>query len=251
MKITNQFGAPQLIYEFLKQDFYDHEEAKDTLSITTLIKPIQQIILTERYWDEIEVDCQHLFWSVLGSGVHAVLDKVDCKNLKPVERLFTEIEGAKVSGKFDVIRGKKLSDYKVTSAWSLVYGGKFDDWIAQLSGYRWLYAESKKIMLEPVGSIIAIFRDWRLNDTSKEGYPKFPLLELDMKLWKLEDTKKFYGDKVKEVLKYRKTKDKFLPPCTDEETWLNKKSGIRQNCENYCYARAFCQQKKRQERVSK
>lgn len=247
MKIVNASKVPDIIFKWLQQDFYDSDEAEGTLSITTLLKPVQETVLIQRHNEDITVDAMERLFSLLGSGVHAVLEKVESKDIVPIERLFWEIEGRKISGKYDLIRKKsnKVTDFKVTSAWSVVYGSRIDDWRHQLSSYRYLYFKNKKVLLSDVGSIIGIFRDWRESDAQKEGYPKQPIMEMNVKLLGIDETESFLKDKVKNIIRTEPLADNRLPQCSDEDRWFNPRSRKNAKCEKYCLASEFCSQWKR------
>lgn len=244
MKIIND-GLPTMIYAYLSKDLYDHEGAKDTLTATTFLKPVQEVILTRRYWDKIEVPASERFWSLLGSGVHAVLETVEQEGAEQEERLYAEIEGQKISGKFDVIYGNTIHDYKVTSAFTILYGSKKQDWIDQLSIYRFLYFVNKDKLLANEGKIIAILRDWqqKLSEEHPE-YPKTPILEVTLPLKSVTETRQWLTECVVAVRMASNLNDHELPHCTPKERWFNAKTKKNIKCERYCTARDFCHQRK-------
>ena len=244
MKITNKFNLPEPIVEFLKQDFYDYDVKGDSISATQLLKPVQEIVLIMRHSDEIEVDVSSMLWKVLGSGVHAVLEKLKEDNSEIIKRLFADVDGVKISGKFDRIKDKKITDYKVTSAWSVVYDSRSKEWVEQLSIYRWLWFVTHAEELKDKGSIIAILRDWNERDAGKTNYPKSAMVEIELDLMSLENTHKFISEKVKAIKDAIKIKDGELPKCTNEERWWNEKKKVYNKCEKYCNAYKFCNQAK-------
>lgn len=248
MIITNKLGLPKLIEDFLMADFYDG--AGDSISCTSLLKPTQELVLSKRYEDKIESDISERLWSVLGSGVHAVLEKV--KSDVEIERLYATVEGQKISGKFDVIRDGSIWDYKCTSAWTIKSGSSADKWGEQLSIYRYLWWINKKEKLNPTGYIIAICRDWHESNV-KEGsnYPKAPFVQIDVPLMSIKETEKFIAIKIKEYKENEKLPDGMLKPCTNEEMWYQEKKDVYMKCDKYCSARQFCQQKIQREKLSK
>ncbi len=243
MKIVNN-GLPTIIYEWLCQDFYDTEAAKGTISATGLKKSIQEFILTARHIDEIEVDATDRIWSLFGSGCHAVLEKLQ-GNYQQEERLFAMVKGKKVSGKFDLIVDHVLHDFKVTSAWTLVFGDRKEEWKHQLSTYRWLYWKSKKEILESKGVIIAILRDWEKKKVGQKNYPVLPIVEVPIQLYPLSTIQLMIEDKIMALKQAEKLPDSELPECTREERWWNEKKQEYMKCSKYCLARQFCQQIKR------
>lgn len=251
MKLINPRHVPDIIFKWLQQDFYDSADAAGTTSVTTLIKPIQETILKKRYDDVIEIDCTTRVWSLLGSGVHAVLEKIEDEDIVPVERLKFQLREGWLSGKFDLVRKKKnkVTDFKVTSAWTAVYGSKVEDWVYQLSCYRYLYWKCKKVMLSDVGSIIGIFRDWQRNKLDTTDYPECPIVEMNLKLLPVEQTEQWIRRRLKLITAAGKLKDKYLPACNEKERMFDKKTYRSNKCELYCDAAQFCPQFARAKRV--
>lgn len=242
MIITNKFNLPEPIVEFLKQDFYDYDVKGDSISTTQLLKPIREIVLLMRHSKEIEVDVSTMLWKVLGSGVHAVLEKLKEENSEVIKRMFATVGDVRVSGKFDRIKDKKVTDYKVTSVWTVVYNSRETEWKEQLSIYRWLWYINHAETLKDTGSIIAILRDHNDKDMGKTNYPPIAMVEIEIPLLSLEETHKFIVKKVAAVKDAMKLEDKNLPLCTDEERWWNAKKQIYNKCEHYCNAYKFCNQ---------
>jgi hypothetical protein len=168
------------------------------------------------------------------------------------ERLKHKLDnGIVVSGKYDLIKDNTLMDYKSTSAWSMVFGSKTDDWIKQLSIYRWLYHKAKDIKLNDVAKIVLIFRDWNRKDYEKQleknektKYPKSPIDSLSIELDTINDTFLFIHNKVEDIVK----SEKLLDKCTKEERWFNFKTKCFNKCGRYCSASKFCIQYQKEQR---
>lgn len=240
MKITNKNNLPESIYNFLKMDLYDGEKNGNSYSATELLKPTQEILLTRKHWKDIEVEASGRLWSLFGQGVHAVLEKEE--GTEPIERLYAELEGKKISGKFDRIKNNVLYDFKVTSAITLVYNSREQEWTDQLSIYRWLYWKSKGKELSEVGRIIAILRDWSDKETKDSRYPKGPVVEIELKLKSLGNTEEMLRRKLKELENAQAHAPGYWPFCTDEERWWNPKKQTFMKCAKYCVAFKFCKQ---------
>jgi len=245
MIITNRNKLPELIYRFLEQDFYDHEAVSGTISATTLLKPVQEIILTERYSDRIEIDAIDRIWTIFGSAVHEVLSRIEGEDIEQEKRLYTDIEGIRVSGKFDIVNMNRIYDYKVTSAWTIVYGSRNEDWKKQLSLYRWIYWKERNVLLDDTGYIIAILRDWSRSNIGGR-YPELPIIQLEYKLELVDVIENFVKRKIDEIMRAREMDDTELPRCTDRERWWNDKTGRYMRCEKYCMVKDFCQQIKKE-----
>jgi len=244
LKIVNNSNFPKAIYDFLCQDFYDHEEVGDSISATTLLKPIQEIVLIRRHKEKIEIDVKDRVWSLFGSGVHAVLEKLRGETVEPIERMKVEINGHIVSGKYDLVMENKLTDYKVTSAWTIVYGSRVEEWKNQLSIYRWLYHKTYWKTLDDKASIIAIIRDWSDKDTWITNYPQSPIIEIDIELASLDKTEEAIKRKVDKIKKALEVTDENLPKCSDKDRWFNAKKQTYVKCEKYCIAKNYCHQVK-------
>lgn len=284
MIITNELGLPESFVNAVKNDPYYKGSGVD-YSVSELIAPVQQVILKQRYWDKLTEDAADAVWKLLGKAVHYILDKGADKNELHEERLTHEVMGKKVSGAFDLYSGmRKLSDYKVTSAWSAVYGSRVQDWTAQLNLYAYLMRQAGYTVEEI--EVIAIYRDWSKSKAKDLNYPQKPVDSVMLKLWSEEDQKKYLELKVKNLIIAENDKDEDLIPCSDEQMWAkpdvyavmkegrkssmgNFKSpeeaetfkstlkpadqekafvqlrpGARTRCEEYCPCRDFCHQYK-------
>ena len=241
MKIVNKSNIPDSLFRYLKQDNYDYEEKGNSFSATELLNPTQIVILRRRYWSQIEVDAIDNLWKLLGTGVHAILEKE--KGIEKIERLKVQVEGREVSGRWDRIFNNEITDYKVTSAFTLMYGSRKEEWTLQLSIYRWLYYKVKGVLLESKGHIVALLRDWSAKNV-KEGskYPDAPAKELHFNLLTPEETEAFVTEKVKQIIAAEKLHDHELPKCTDEERWYKSSTRTYGRCAKYCEVAKYCTQ---------
>lgn len=144
-----------------------------------------------------------------------------------------------ISGKFDCLKevGKvngvmhyKLVDFKTTSVWTKVFGSKDDDYIKQLSVYRYL-ANKQGIMVGSDAEICMIFTDWSSKqakaDTAKyssepnnpKRYPATRIFIKKLKLMGLKETEMFILENVKR-LHEALVSDPDELVCSDEELWL-------------------------------
>jgi len=206
-------------------------------------------MLTRRHNDEIELPASGRIWSVFGSAVHKVLEQLEGEGIEKEKRLNYTINNMLVSGKFDLIKNNQLHDYKVTSVWTLVFKDKIEEWVKQLSIYRFLYYLVHKKKLSDTAHIVAVLRDWTARDLGRiKGYPVSPIVELDLSLLSLENTEILVKEKIEEVKAAEGMSDDELPMCTDEERWYNKKKKKYNKCEGYCPAYKFCKQAQESEK---
>lgn len=251
MEIVND-GLSEEIFEFLKQDWYDHEKVKGKLSITTLLKPVQQLILTLRHDDEIVLKASDLFYRVFGSAVHAALESLRLSDVIQERRYDAPLNGFTVTGKPDLLRliGGGIVDYKTASVWKYVRQD-WADYEEQLNGYRWLL-EKNGIKTSDDSKIVMIMRDFREGEKPKiKGYPPLPIMDIPFKLRPVAETEKMLSARLAALLACDTTPDDKLPECTMEEMWYQPRTGAYTRCERYCSVCDFCHQLKRRESSKK
>jgi hypothetical protein len=223
MTITNKYNLPDTFLSFARNGKYDKGVAD--ISVTTLIDSPRINILKQRHGSEIESDVSDMIWPLLGTAVHHMLESGDSKgNVTMEERLFFDIDGWTLSGQIDhqeEIDGKiHISDYKVTSVWSVIYGK--DEWVKQLNCYAQLVRLAKKREVASV-RIIAILRDWNRRDAMmKSDYPKSPVATVDIELWPEAKAMKYLRDRINIHQDARMVWDtkEALVNCNDEERWM-------------------------------
>ena len=239
MKITNRFGMPKPFVDFARNDKYS--KGKADISVTTLIDSPRVRIMKEQYHDQIEVDAVDMIWSLFGTAVHSVLENTeDSENDITEERLYSEIDGWLLSGAID--RQERIGneicivDYKVTSVWSVIYGKI--EWERQLNCYAYLVDDKHAFDKSNVTSlkICAILRDWNRRDSErKEGYPKAPIVFVDVPLWSYEDRLKYMKERMKMHQDAQVFFDVYgnIDKCSDEDmwkkndTWAVKKKNVK------------------------
>lgn len=219
MKYTNKNKFNKIISEWLRNDTYDHEEG--VLSATALLKPIKSIQLMRKHWNDIEIDIENLIASRLGTAIHDSFEKIQLKNFIQEQRYYAEIDGQKISGKFDFLeklpdKKHKLSDLKTTSVWAFVYGSNIDITIKQLSIYRWLGHQNGLDIID-TANIIYVFTDWsRAKARKGGGYPAHRCAVKTIKLLSLAETETYIKDRIKVIL------SDDMPDCTDSELWKSE-----------------------------
>lgn len=211
---TNKFDIPEAIYNAIVHDSYDRE---GDYSATDLTKPPRMVLLARRHDKEIEIDVSTCLWSLLGKGVHAVLDK-DIVNVIQEERLSINVHGRTITGKADLYHGenKEIRDYKVTSVWSYIYGDK-PEWESQLNIYAYLFRDAG-FEVERL-AVDAILRDWMASKRGNEGYPPIPFVSIKLPLWFVDTQRNFIDNAVFWLKLHEKDDDIDLPLCTSEQRW--------------------------------
>ena len=208
MKLTNNYGAPDSIVDAIRSDPYTKDGAD--FSITELIKPPQIRRLWNKHEDDISVDVREQIWKLLGTGVHAAIERADSEGTKE-KRFHAEHDGVTISGAIDLIRDDgSVVDYKVTSTYSVQRGLK-EDWEKQLNLYAWLLRQNDITATKL--NIVCICRDWMKSRVGKYDYPESPVVVLSVPIWR-DGRQDDYVDQ-----RVRVHSQESTIPCTPEERW--------------------------------
>jgi hypothetical protein len=218
VRITNVADLPAAIVQAVSNDPYDKSGPKGDITVSTLIGPPQIAVLRKRHWNEIEEDARDRVWALLGQATHAILERAEPSELAEL-RLESEFAKWRVSGQFDRLhlsRGK-LSDYKVTSAWTVVYGDRVPEWERQQNVYAELIERHGGEVRE--AEIVAILRDWSRSQAEKDSagkYPRTPIVAIPLRLWPREERVAYIEERVR---LHQQGVIGNVAPCTDEERW--------------------------------
>jgi hypothetical protein len=236
MKLTNNFGMPETILNVIARPQYS--KGKANMSVTELLNSPRIVQLKRKHWDELTEDASDMVWSIFGTAIHNILEHGKGDNHVVEERIHIELDGMRISGAIDLQEltpeGIILSDYKTTSAWAVM--NEKQDWHNQLNSYAFLVEVAKKIPVCKL-QIVAIVRDWSRRDAAtREGYPKAPIVVIDIPLWPLEQRLAYVRDRISlhgDALFEMET-DGDMPDCTPDEMWekpttyaLKKEGNVR------------------------
>ena len=275
MQITNKYHLTQATVNAIKHDDYDKGESYYT--VTELIKPPQMCQLQTDHKDDIVEDASDRIWVLFGNCIHHILEKAT-KNEIVEKRYYTTIMGMKIGGKFDNLDcvSGTLTDYKVTSVWSYIYGK--DEWDQQLNMLRFIL-ENNGISVKKL-QVQGIWRDWTHSQAQrKSDYPPAPSSIVDIPIWEDNKTKTFIENRILAHIGQQQSPSK----CSDKETWykgtkwavmkkdrksavrvldsqkeafewmqshpsnakpqyVEYRAGIYKRCERYCNVSLFCAQ---------
>lgn len=221
MKLTNEFGMPETIMTVIRTPQYS--KGKANMSVTELLNSPRIVQLKRKHWDDLTEDASSMVWSIFGTAIHNILEHGKGDNHIVEERIHVELDGMHISGAIDLQEvepdGIILSDYKTTSAWAVL--NEKQDWHNQLNSYAYLVEKAKKVPVKKL-QIVAIVRDWSRRDAAtREGYPKAPIVVIDIPLWPFADREAYvrsrislHGDAFFEM-----ETDGEMPECTPEEMW--------------------------------
>lgn len=251
---TNTTGIALPLAAFLASDDYDYQEGH--ISVTTLLKSVRQIVLGFRQTpDSIKYDIADLVSSRMGSAIHTAIEDVWTNPRKIVKALKSlgypdavisriivnpseerlaaagpmaipvylerrsvlEIEGFKVSGKFDFVAEGRVEDFKSTSVYGYMNQTNAQKYILQGSLYRLL---NQDIITQDTLRINYVFTDWSKASARKDSrYPQSRTLSQVYPLMSIPDSENYVRTKLIQVKQLSNTAEEHLPKCTDEDLW--------------------------------
>ncbi len=154
----NVSAVPLSLAVFLATDTYDHNDDPNTISATSLLKPIRQLVLSARVpQEDAVVDLIQMVASRMGTAIHdaierswtenhntalealgypkKVIEKIrinpskedltdDCIPIYLEQRAYKKVGRFQVSGKFDFVGEGRVEDFKTTSTFTGQYLGR-------------------------------------------------------------------------------------------------------------------------------
>ena len=219
MKVTNKLSLPAA---FVNAVSTARHNAAGCFSATTLNKGAKEIILSDRHFDEIEVDAADQVWAVWGTAVHALLESQPDNNFHE-ESFKVPVSNSFVTGQVDSydMENATIFDWKTASVWKVQFAD-FDDWRRQGMTYAWLLKQNglevKKCRF------VALLKDHSKTKAKTDGsYPQSPVFiyEFDVTAADLEETAARILAKVQEIESAYKLDDGAIEPCSAEERWAD------------------------------
>jgi len=255
MRYTNFTDIPLILAVWLAaEDGYDLVYDSNTVSATDLLKPLRSVILSRRILSQQKsIDVDDLVPSRVGHAVHqAVEDAWIYRRDGAMERLgipkevrdrvyfnpdpgetlpdnaiviymeqrtTREIDGWKVSGKFDVVNQGTVEDTKTTKTYNWIKGSNDEKYGMQGSIYRWL---NPKIIINDYIRVLMIFTDWSpLKAKADKTYPQKRIMERILPLTSIEETESWIRVKLSQLTHFLSKPQEELPQCTPEELWMD------------------------------
>lgn len=252
----NVSDVPLSLAVFLASDNYDYNDDPNTISATTLLKPLRQIILPARIpVGEGLVDLAAMMSNRLGAAVHDAIERSWKENYRPAmealgypkhvidriainpspellksfpgiipiyleQRLKKQLGKWTVTGKFDFIGEGRVQDFKTASVWSYQNQVNADKQTLQGSLYRWLDPE---LITQDEMDIIHIFMDWKAGMVRTDpAYPPQRYKRQIFPLLPLAKTESFIRSKLEQIDQHWETDEPDLPPCDDVELWRSE-----------------------------
>lgn len=219
MQVTNKLHLPAA---FVHAVSTERHNAPGCYSATTLNKGAKEIVLTDRHYDEIEIDAADNVWAVWGTAVHSIFENEKDDNFHE-ESFKVAVGNSYVTGKvdsYDMTNGI-IYDWKTASTWKIQFND-FTDWHAQGMTYAWLLTKSglevKKCRF------VALLKDHSKSKAKHDAsYPQSPayIYEFDVTPEELAKAEARIVAKVKEIENAYKLGDDDIEPCTADERWAD------------------------------
>lgn len=251
MKYANVSNVPLSLAVFLATDNYDYSDDDNTLSATALIKPLRQLVLSNRVnVEDAAADLIGMLQSRMGSAIHDAIERAwkenhveALKNLgyppKIIERfrinpkpeeitpdiipVYMEQRAKKkvgkytISGKFDFVGDGRVEDFKSTSVFTAINNTNDEKYILQGSIYRWL---NPQLITKDEMAIQFIFTDWSAaRARSEANYPQQRTMQRILPLKSIQETDAFVRRKLTLLDQYWDAPEADIPHCTDEDLW--------------------------------
>ena len=251
MKYANVSNVPLSLAVFLATDHYDYSDDPNTLSATALIKPLRQLVLSNRVdVEDAAADLIGMLQSRMGSAIHDAIERAWKDNhvealkilgypTKIIERfrinpkpeeitpdiipVYMEQRASKkvgkytISGKFDFIGDGRVEDFKSTSVFTAINNINDEKYILQGSIYRWL---NPLLITKDEMAIQFIFTDWSAaRARSEANYPQQRTMQRLLPLKSVQETDAFIRRKLALLDQYWDAPEADIPHCTDEDLW--------------------------------
>lgn len=222
MKITNNFNAPATLMALASNDHYTKGESD--YSVTEILSPPRVNRLRKKHYSEMSSDVSDMLWMLLGTALHVVAERSEVDGHTNEERIFLTIDDIILSGAIDLQRndhdGTVITDYKFTSAWSLM--NDKPEWEQQQNIYRYLVEKVKKTPVKSL-QICAFIRDFsKRKAQSDSSYPQATIQVIEIPMWSMERTEAYIRTRI-ELHRESKVNADWgdeLPLCSEEERWM-------------------------------
>jgi hypothetical protein len=236
---------------------------------TSLNKPPQEVVLSERFRDTRELDIADFVKAFIGSMCHDYFARsagVEDNHYSddwtwggspeeivvtgPAEvRLAADLHGMDISAQFDYYDTKRgiLWDYKFISAWGGVFEPGFPDHLHQHMNTRTIMAEHPAYPDPKQCKNLLIYTDWSAGKVGGK-YPEHPIEVFTHPTKTLAECQAWTKERIRLHQQNMQAMDlgDALTPCTDKERWKGydrkTKQTIYRKCATYCPAYAHCDQ---------
>lgn len=255
-KYINTKNTPLSVAVWLAIDEYDHNPDPNVISVTSLLKPIKQLVLTRRMQIEgvpVPEEVSNLVASRMGTAFHNSIESAWRNNYKQALKdlgypkglreaivvnppanmdltdrvpIYTETRTNKkignftLSGEFDFCAEGRVRDFKSTGVFTYQNQTNDKKYILQGSMYRWLNPE---IITDDIMAIDYIFTDWqKMRAMSDKTYPQNRVMEYKLELLGIPETELYIKNKLNDIVKYEHADEADIPECSKEDLWQSE-----------------------------
>jgi hypothetical protein len=253
-RYSNVSEVPLALAVFLASDGYDYNYDPDTISATTLLKPLRQVVLPSRIPPGMGLtNLADMMKSRMGSAIHDGIEKAWTTNHVPAmqalglpqrvidqvvinptaeqltedaipvyleQRLSRKMGKWTITGKFDFIGEGMVQDFKSTSVWTYQNQVNGTKYVQQGSLYRWL--DPQKITQDSM-KIHYIFTDHKAGMVKSDPkYPPRSFMSQTFRLMELSETETFIRKKLAAIEQYWDAPEEEIPLCNDDELWRSE-----------------------------
>jgi hypothetical protein len=221
MKFTNKTGLPEIYIKALQASDKNNPYSgyqPGSISVSTLTAPPKTVVLKSQHGDKITEDALDSVWRVFGTSVHSFFE--DGIETEPgdiqEERLQTTVNDQVITGQVDYYSAseKCIYDFKTTSVWSAIMGGRADEWAEKMNVYKRILGDNGH-KVESL-KIVAFYRDWSEAASKRQAnYPDSPVQVIDLDVWQDATTHNFIAARLAMLAAAKKE----LPDCTAKDTW--------------------------------
>lgn len=242
--MLNQYEVPVALSVWAVNNEYTGSNEDKSISATTLLKSVRQILLSRRASTNSEEDVIDKIDAAVGTAIHSAIEHawvnnykenlkvlgysdktIDAIKINPTEvhegdipvyleqRIEKKVLDWTVTGQFDMVFNGQLIDFKTTGTYTYETGCKTNDYRMQGSIYRWL----SPLITEDTIAINFIFKNWQESKINTPGYPKAKVLEQKIDLHSQTYVTTYVLDKITRLNKYYDSDEKDIPFCTADE----------------------------------
>ena len=233
MKVIND-GLSEIAYALMSYNGYIEDDKTEELksksyaSVTSLLKDPKEFILSKRHSKSFKTNASDNLWLVFGTSVHDLLEKVLKNNDKYLleQRMFLDVEGKIVSGKFDVYDKETgiLYDLKTTSRAQIEKGeiNKNTHWTQQLNIYAYMIKHTLNLPVKKI-KIIWIDKYFSKGRLKYSDTPDLkPIGEITLPIWNDETTIKFITKRINNFKRNDHLPDVEIPLCSFDNRFMTE-----------------------------
>lgn len=214
MKYTNKLNLPQSIVDSFKES---DEPIKNRYSVTELLKSNKEILMTRKYWNQIEVDVSECINMLFGTAVHKVLeDNTTDQDIETEIKMEIPISNSILVGKFDRrnLKEQLIEDYKTCTATKISKQNFEEDRIQGLA-YAYMTYIKTGILIKKL-KFYNLIKDWsKLKCSIGSNYPSNPIY-----VWEYDIQDSDY-DFIKDYItkKIKSLESDSYDDCSDDDRW--------------------------------